>query len=829
MEVLNIQQVANAVRTLRTGEARFEKRIEGLCEKLLALGFHSVRYYEAVHDAFSDEDDQFVLTHASYRDGAPDDIIGLRINRSETTLATSLAMGGIARGFRDESTPKQQESWVSQLGISGTSWIDIEIKSNARSVGLLALSWSGAKELVRPQDEVAFYLIKEAIASCYEQSLYSIDVVNDALTKISGVLTGSEAIEVEDLEIIAEAVNSVVKSDAVSVFKYDWVSGKIAKQAEYQSDSVPEFPPLEEAYHLGENLTGSAFDEQRFRFVPDFGLFDEIASKVVSVDCVSHHTPFLGAFRSVIYFVIGTRSNRLLVRCLRGESHSLPPYTDRDFSLLEKVGAECTKAFDFAVLEKQKAIIEGASISGLKALSDQEELIGLVESELASIGAKDFVLVHLSGQATSSDFVRGFGQMKEVRSFFGASAAELWGSLRSLPLKSSPSELGFRKLGNLNLAVTSEALRDLGCSALGVISVANADTTTAILLPFWGKKVGRARSKFVDRLDADEFSHLESLISILGSVIEAKSSIISAESADDLLANIGHELQSPIAEIEQSAIFACETAIELLEQVTNWPDGIPPEPNSMEAIRDAIPELEEEISSVNKTSDLLRHFMDVPLTLSEYFGGDAMPVTFERRRWAPIITDSWKAASRWANEMSEFYDLPGRSSLGGARLVQNPAIAKMECVMSEPLIKMVLTNLFKNAIKFSLPRYRSDIAPQFSLPMVVEINGIPQTGWNIFQIKNWGIGIRPDQFEEIFGKYSRVDRLDAKRDITGRGLGLYLSRAMLRAQGGEIFCESSVPTLDDSARTEIGEGFSTTFELRLPTSNTPGSRKVRLQ
>jgi signal transduction histidine kinase len=151
----------------------------------------------------------------------------------------------------------------------------------------------------------------------------------------------------------------------------------------------------------------------------------------------------------------------------------------------------------------------------------------------------------------------------------------------------------------------------------------------------------------------------------------------------------------------------------------------------------------------------------------------------------------------------------------------NPALGKLQSVGDANLLHNVMVNLFKNAIKYSLPRQRNE-------PMVVRVLGQTQGSWDVIQVVNWGVGIPSEQRELIFEKFYRVERIDRRRAIRGMGLGLYISRLFVTAHRGRVTCRSSEPTLDDSNRVEALEGYDTMFELRIPRTQMLGIQHVKL-
>ena len=107
--------------------------------------------------------------------------------------------------------------------------------------------------------------------------------------------------------------------------------------------------------------------------------------------------------------------------------------------------------------------------------------------------------------------------------------------------------------------------------------------------------------------------------------------------------------------------------------------------------------------------------------------------------------------------------------------------------------------------------------------MQVKVTGQPQTGMIIVQIENWGFGVPREQLDDIFKPFVRGVIHDELKAIRGMGLGLFLSRRIMAAHQGEVFCRTSEPTLDDPKRTDKFEGFRTVFEVRVPTSLKEGT------
>jgi PAS domain S-box-containing protein len=99
-------------------------------------------------------------------------------------------------------------------------------------------------------------------------------------------------------------------------------------------------------------------------------------------------------------------------------------------------------------------------------------------------------------------------------------------------------------------------------------------------------------------------------------------------------------------------------------------------------------------------------------------------------------------------------------------------------------VRQVLANLLSNAYKFS----------PSGTPVTVTVRSVDDLAE--LTVHDEGPGIPADHRHELFGKFSRLGRSGH-----GMGLGLYISRAIARAHGGEL---------------ELRDGSGATFALTLP-------------
>jgi anti-sigma regulatory factor (Ser/Thr protein kinase) len=128
-----------------------------------------------------------------------------------------------------------------------------------------------------------------------------------------------------------------------------------------------------------------------------------------------------------------------------------------------------------------------------------------------------------------------------------------------------------------------------------------------------------------------------------------------------------------------------------------------------------------------------------------------------------------------------------RKEMGVAvELRAEPVLAQMDSLR----LKQVLFNLLGNAIKFSHRGGRIAVRQKLVSDMLS------------ISVIDRGIGIAPEDHERIFTRFEQVEQGDTRR-YGGTGLGITISRSLVRMHGGDIRVSSM-----------LGQG--ATFTVRLP-------------
>jgi hypothetical protein len=109
-------------------------------------------------------------------------------------------------------------------------------------------------------------------------------------------------------------------------------------------------------------------------------------------------------------------------------------------------------------------------------------------------------------------------------------------------------------------------------------------------------------------------------------------------------------------------------------------------------------------------------------------------------------------------------------------------------------VRQCLFNLLSNACKFT---------ENGTITVTASREEIEGRDWIIFEVKDTGIGIKPDQIHKMFQPFTQADH-SSTRKYSGTGLGLTITKRFCEMMGGHITVSS-----------EISKGSS--FTMRIPT------------
>src|SRR5659263_330503 len=124
------------------------------------------------------------------------------------------------------------------------------------------------------------------------------------------------------------------------------------------------------------------------------------------------------------------------------------------------------------------------------------------------------------------------------------------------------------------------------------------------------------------------------------------------------------------------------------------------------------------------------------------------------------------------------------------------SVPPLPVTADEDRIMQVVTNLLGNAVAAT------------GRGGHIRIAGRQEAGWAVVDVADTGVGLAPDDVERVFERFYRAHQGRA----SGSGIGLTISRELMRAHGGELSAHSD------------GPGQGATFSVWLPIRRTEPSR-----
>jgi two-component system phosphate regulon sensor histidine kinase PhoR len=227
----------------------------------------------------------------------------------------------------------------------------------------------------------------------------------------------------------------------------------------------------------------------------------------------------------------------------------------------------------------------------------------------------------------------------------------------------------------------------------------------------------------------------------------------------DFVANVSHELKTPIASIKGFV----ETLL----------DGAADDPADSRRFLDI----------VARQADRLESIIEDLLSLSRIEQSeDAGDLPLERTRIAGVLADVSAECGPRAGERSIRLEVDCDEGL--------------EADVNAPLLEQAAINLVDNAIKYS------DAGKTVRVAATLEPAAAGGRGSLVISVRDEGCGIESEHLPRLFERFYRVDPARSRK-LGGTGLGLSIVKHIVQAHGGTVAVESR-------------PGVGSTFTIRLP-------------
>ncbi len=171
------------------------------------------------------------------------------------------------------------------------------------------------------------------------------------------------------------------------------------------------------------------------------------------------------------------------------------------------------------------------------------------------------------------------------------------------------------------------------------------------------------------------------------------------------------------------------------------------------------------VNDINKGGYRLKEFVDNLLIAYEIESGE-FKLKIQREDLIPIIKDCIEGLITLASKREVFLNVE--------------LLDEIYLDIDKIKIGKAISNLLSNAIKYTPPRGN------------VFLQIIDHQHYVDLKFKDTGIGLTEEEIPKLFKRFGKIERYGKSMDvdIEGPGLGLYISKEIIRLHGGEILVGS---------------------------------------
>ncbi|MCK3769095.1 HAMP domain-containing histidine kinase [Microbacterium aerolatum] len=303
--------------------------------------------------------------------------------------------------------------------------------------------------------------------------------------------------------------------------------------------------------------------------------------------------------------------------------------------------------------------------------------------------------------------------------------------------------------GGDRAAFAEDGLTELGIEQTPLARARRGETFDGDLV--WYGKPGRGRRALSVTSRALESATGERVGGIVVSR-DVTDEVMALRAREDLVASVSHELRTPLTAI-----------LGYLELVLDGDDLSAGSRRGLEVAE-------------RNAARLLDIIADLLAVSADNHGGVRLSVSPVQARVDEIVHASIEALTPRAAERRITLDDAG--------------IEEVSAFIDPLRIRQVVDNVIGNAVKYNVDAGRVEVG----------VTADVDHAWIV--VRDYGTGISAEELPRLFERFFRADAV-RKTTTHGSGLGLSISRDIVRAHGGEITVQS-----------EIGKG--STFVIRLP-------------